>query len=62
MDVALWLAAGAGGHSLGHGGGGVQLELWQAINLVGCVVLAWIFLPPVIEDLKRWRQDSADRR
>lgn len=49
-------------HAISHSGSTAHVELWQVINLLGTVVLAMMFLPPVIEDLKRWRQEMADRR
>lgn len=45
-------------HSLSSGGGSAHLELWQVINLVGSIVLATMFLPPVVDDLKRWRRQD----
>jgi hypothetical protein len=33
---------------------GVQIELWQAINLVGAPMLAVLFARPVIDDLVAW--------
>jgi hypothetical protein len=35
-------------------GGGVYLEPWQVINLVGAPLLALLFLRPVVDDLKAW--------
>jgi len=34
--------------------GGVRLEAWQVINLVGAPLLALLFMAPVIDDLKGW--------
>jgi len=34
--------------------GGVNLEAWQVINLVGAPLLALLFMAPVIDDLKDW--------
>lgn len=34
--------------------GGVSLETWQVINLVGAPLLALLFMAPVIDDLKDW--------
>ena len=36
------------------GSGGVNLEAWQVINLVGAPLLALVFMAPVIDDLKDW--------
>jgi len=36
------------------GSGGVSLEVWQVINLVGAPLLALLFMAPVIDDLKDW--------
>ena len=48
----------AGGAFAGaHGAdssGGVQIELWQVINLIGAPLLAVVFARPVIDDLKAW--------
>lgn len=43
-------------HSLNSSGSSAHLELWQVINLVGSIVLATMFLPPVVDDLRRWRR------
>ena len=34
--------------------GGLQIELWQAINLIGAPLLAILFARPVIDDLRAW--------
>ena len=47
----------AGGAFAGHaagGTGGMQIQLWQIINLVGAPLLAVLFARPVIDDLKAW--------
>lgn len=36
------------------GSGGMQIELWQAINLIGAPLLAVLFARPVIDDLVAW--------
>ena len=53
--LAQIVAAGAAfaGHA-GGGTGGVQIQLWQIINLVGAPLLAVLFARPVIDDLKAW--------
>ena len=43
-------------HSVNSGGGSAHLELWQVINLVGSIVFATMLLPPVLDDLRRWRR------
>jgi hypothetical protein len=49
------LAAGVytGPHT-GDASGGIQLELWQAINLIGAPLLAVLFARPVIDDIRAW--------
>jgi hypothetical protein len=49
----------AGGHAA-HGSGGIVLEPWQVINLVGAPLLAVIFVKPVIDDVRAWL--ASDRR
>ena len=54
--VAAIIAAG-GAFNAAHGGdasGGLQIELWQVINLVGAPMLAVLFARPVIDDLRAW--------
>jgi hypothetical protein len=34
--------------------GGVTLEAWQVINLIGAPLLALLFLRPVLDDLSAW--------
>jgi hypothetical protein len=34
--------------------GGIQIELWQAINLIGAPLLAVLFARPVIDDVRAW--------
>jgi len=60
LEHAAFLAAGFV-HATNQTGNSVALEPWQVINLVGSVVLAAMFLPLFIEDLQRWRKDTADR-
>lgn len=60
MHEAICLAAAIGRHTT-QSGASPSLELWQAINLAGSIALAVMFLPPVIDDLKRWRKELADR-
>ena len=45
----------------GGGSGGVQIELWQVINLVGAPLLAVLFAQPVIDDLKAWFASERNR-
>lgn len=40
--------------------GGVQIELWQAINLIGAPLLAVLFARPVIDDLRAWLHSERD--
>jgi hypothetical protein len=49
------VAAGAypGAHT-GDASGGMQIELWQVINLVGAPLLAVLFARPVIDDVRAW--------
>ena len=62
MILAAIVAAGAAfaGHS-GGGSGGVQIELWQVIDLVGAPLLAVLFAQPVIDDLKAWLASDRNR-
>jgi hypothetical protein len=65
MLDAIIAAGGAfnGPHPAGVSGGGVQIELWQIINLVGAPLLAVLFARPVIDDLRAWRAaEREDRR
>ena len=34
--------------------GGVTLEAWQVINLIGAPLLALLFLRPVLDDVAAW--------
>jgi hypothetical protein len=34
--------------------GGVTLEPWQVINLIGAPLLALLFLRPVLDDVAAW--------
>ncbi|HEY0829731.1 MAG TPA: hypothetical protein VGE99_01230 [Candidatus Dormibacteraeota bacterium] len=55
MDVLIASASSfAGPHAAADTSGGVHLELWQVINLLGAPVLAIIFAQPVIADLRAW--------
>jgi len=47
------LGAFAGPHGASTGGG-VTLEAWQVINLVGAPLLALLFLRPVLDDVAAW--------
>jgi len=47
-------AVGSFGLQHGATSGGPSLEPWQVINLVGSVLLALLFLGPVLEDLQSW--------
>jgi hypothetical protein len=49
----------AGPHSV-HASGGMQIELWQVINLVGAPLLAVLFARPVIDDVKAWLASDRD--
>ena len=51
---AIFIAGGAipGNHAAATGG--MQIELWQAINLIGAPLLAMLFVRPVIDDLTAW--------
>ncbi len=49
-------------HTIGSSTASVHLELWQVINLVGSIALAALLLPPVIEDIQKWRTKAAGRR
>ena len=68
MDFAAIIAAGffIGPHSADRSGG-LQIELWQVINLVGAPMLAVLFVRPVIDDVRAWvgwltdRERDADR-
>ena len=55
MELAICFHA-AGSFGLQHAAtsGGPTLEPWQVINLVGSVLLALLFLGPVLEDLQSW--------
>lgn len=59
--LAAILGAGGAIASHGSGGGGVQIELWQAINLVGAPMLAVLFARPVIDDLVAWFGSRSDK-
>jgi len=52
--VAIVNAGGAFAGTHGADGGGVQIELWQAINLIGAPLLAVLFARPVIDDIVAW--------
>jgi hypothetical protein len=54
MLLAAIICAGGALQSHVSGSGGMQIELWQAINLVGAPLLAVLFAQPVIEDLAAW--------
>ena len=56
--MLMMMLVAAVNHPVNSGGGSAHLELWQVINLVGSIVLATMFLPPVIDDLKRWRRQE----
>lgn len=55
------MLAGAIRHVATKATGSAHIELWQAINLFGSVAIAGMMLPPVVEDLKRWRAEMTDR-
>jgi ABC-type arginine/histidine transport system permease subunit len=44
----------------------VTLEPWQIINLIGAPMLALLFLPTAVDDIRRWiqslREDSPSSR
>jgi hypothetical protein len=46
--------------------GGVTVEAWQVINLIGAPLLAIMFAQPVVDDVKAWitslREEQAPRR
>jgi hypothetical protein len=55
MDVVVCLGtAFTGPHGPSSAAGGVYLEPWQVINLIGAPLLALLFLRPVIDDVKAW--------
>ncbi len=56
--VGFDLLAGVITHVPNKTAGELHIELWQIINLAGSVALAGLMLPPVVEDLKRWRNRS----
>jgi len=41
--------------------GGVTLEAWQVINLVGVPLLALLFLRPVLDDMAAWWRSSREQ-
>ena len=41
--------------------GGVTLEAWQIINLVGAPLLAILFVRPVIDDVRAWLTSIRER-
>ena len=41
--------------------GGVTLEAWQIINLVGAPLLAILFARPVIDDVRAWLTSIRER-
>lgn len=49
-------------HHASGSAGAVRLEPWQVINLVGSVLLALIFLPPVLEDIQAWLHERNERK
>lgn len=61
MDLATIIAAG-GSIAQPHAdpSGGVQIELWQAINLIGAPLLAVLFARPVIDDIRAWLSSDRD--
>ena len=68
MEFAATIASGV--YTWPHAAntsGGMQLELWQVINLVGAPLLAILFVRPVIDDVRAWvswlidREESGDR-
>jgi hypothetical protein len=62
MLFAAIIAAG-GVFTNPHGGdaaGGLQIELWQVINLIGAPLLAVLFARPVIDDLRAWIISNRD--
>lgn len=52
--AARFHAAGAIGLQHAAASPGPSLEPWQVINLVGSVLLALLFLGPVLDDLQSW--------
>ena len=48
------VAAGTTGLPHAAGASSISLEPWQVINLVGSILLALLFLGPVLEDLHAW--------
>jgi hypothetical protein len=44
----------------------VSLEPWQIINLIGAPMLALLFLPMAVDDIRRWiqslREDAPSSR
>jgi hypothetical protein len=40
--------------------GGVTLEAWQVINLIGAPLLALLFLRPVLDDVAAWWRSSRE--
>jgi hypothetical protein len=49
------LAAGAyAGPHVADAAGGMQIELWQVINLIGAPLLAVLFARPGIDDVRAW--------
>jgi hypothetical protein len=51
--IVTFATAFAGPHGAGASGG-LNLEVWQVINLVGAPLLALLFLRPVIDDVRAW--------
>jgi hypothetical protein len=54
MSTLLLLAGAFTNHQVTNGSTGVQLELWQVINLLGAPALAVLFARPVVDDLVAW--------
>lgn len=55
-SIAIFLAVHAAPirHVRSTGNSDVSLQLWQVINLIGAPMLALLFLPAVVEDLRMW--------
>ena len=41
--------------------GGVTLEAWQVINLIGAPLLALLFLRPVLDDVAAWWRSTREQ-
>jgi hypothetical protein len=60
LTLAAIIVAGGVYTAHGNASTGLQIELWQAINLIGAPLLAVLFARPVIDDLRAWYASRRD--